>query len=217
MLFVTNRTPKQSIRIRKNRPISFPLSNNDVSQAVYYCRRNDEHQYVEIGANAFMKTVRDDPHKQVLFLIHGFNMLPEAHGGVFEQAQKLQELFDADEGLVQVIPLVWPCDDDAGIVKDYWDDQKSADKSGFSFARVLQKFMRWRDETQPCMKRVNVLAHSMGNRVLRETIRVWRTGTTWRAVFLSSSATFSWWRRTLSTKRSPSGSRGSRFAIQPAM
>lgn len=64
-------------------------------------------------------------------------------------------------------------------MKDYWDDQKSADASAYSFERVLQKFLAWRDsekhnpEDHPCLKRINVLAHSMGNRVLRETLVAW--------------------------------------------
>ena len=36
--------------------------------------------------------------------------------------------------------------------------------------------MAWRDEApegSPCIKRINVLAHSMGNRVLRETLSKW--------------------------------------------
>ena len=78
-----------------------------------------------------------------------------------------------------VVPLIWPCDNDLGIVVDYWDDQKAADESAFAFARVFQKFMDWRDMDennpphQPCFKRINILAHSMGARVLRETLVVW--------------------------------------------
>jgi esterase/lipase superfamily enzyme len=79
--------------------------------------------------------------------------------------------------MVQVVPVIWPCDNDAGIVKDYWDDQKAADASAFAFSRVLEKFMHWRNEDAkeetPCLKRINLLAHSMGNRVLRETLYAW--------------------------------------------
>ncbi len=175
MLFITNRMPRQSNRSRHNRPISFPVENNDVSQSVYYCRRAAPHQYTEIGSDVFMQSVKDSPAAQVLFFIHGFSNLPEPH--IFPRTERLQSLFDdAEPNLVQVIPLIWPCDDDAGIVKDYWDDQKSADQSGYAFARVLQKFMTWRDvedPDDPCRKRINVLAHSMGNRVFRETLRAW--------------------------------------------
>ncbi|UCE24496.1 MAG: alpha/beta hydrolase, partial [Candidatus Zixiibacteriota bacterium] len=63
--------------------------------------------------------------------------------------------------------------------KKYWDDQKAADQSAYSFARVLSKFMTWRESPEynpqddPCLKRINVLAHSMGNRVLRGTLAAW--------------------------------------------
>ena len=176
MLFITNRTPKQSARTRINRKISFPESNNHVSQSVYYCRRDgDGGAYVEIGSKQFMASIKTSEYKQVLFYFHGFSNLPEPH--IFPRALKMQALFDdLAPGLIQVIPMIWPCDDDFGIVKDYWDDQKSADKSSFAFSRVLQKFMEWRDDADPedpCMKRINVIAHSMGNRVFRETLRVW--------------------------------------------
>lgn len=68
---------------------------------------------------------------------------------------------------------------DLGIVKDYWEDQKSADQSTFSFARMFQKFMEWRgspeynSEDDQCFMRINVLAHSMGNRVLRQMLSNW--------------------------------------------
>ena len=99
---------------------------------------------------------------------------------VFEAAQELQELCDTEKANeIIVVPVIWPCDNDIGIVKDYWDDQKSADSSGIPFARALSRFLEWRDsnlndpESNPCLKRINVLAHSMGNRVLRETLCSW--------------------------------------------
>ncbi len=175
MLFITNRTPRQSAKTKINRKISFPEKNNHVSQSVYYCRRDSKGEYVELGSKQFMTSIKESIYKQVLFYFHGFSNLPEPD--IFPRAVLMQKMFDkcAPE-LVQVIPMIWPCDNDFGIVKDYWDDQKSADKSSFAFARVLQKFMEWRDKTDPespCMKRINVIAHSMGNRVFRETLKVW--------------------------------------------
>lgn len=119
-----------------------------------------------------MGEIRDVQAKQILLFIHGFSNLPEPD--IFPRAQALQDLFNAAEpDLVEVIPLIWPCDNDLSIVKDYWDDQKSADKSAYSFARILERFMNWRDdqpEGNPCLKRINALCHSMGNRVFRETL-----------------------------------------------
>ena len=124
---------------------------------------------------ALLQSLKDSNCKQLLFFIHGFSNLPEPD--IFPRVEKLQQLLDDKEPeLALVIPLIWPCDNDLGIVQDYWDDQKSADASAQSFARLLNRFLDWRDqqpEEAPCLKRINVLAHSMGNRVYRQTLRAW--------------------------------------------
>ena len=178
MLFITNRFPTQSIRTRVDRPFNFDLKNNAASNSVYYCEEVGEGQYEEVGSKAFLRRLKEANARQVLIYIHGFANLPD---DVLRATREFQALCDASEpGEVLVVPLIWPCDNDLGIVKDYWDDQESADLSAFSFARVLQRFLDWREGDQfvsdptPCLKRINVLAHSMGNRVLRETLRLWR-------------------------------------------
>ncbi len=175
MLFITNREPKGTIRTKKGRKFEFDLNKNSPSNSVFFCKRNNENDYTEIGSNDFMGQLKASNAKQLLIFIHGFSNLPEPH--IFPRVEKLQKMFDEkEENLVEVVPLIWPCDNDFGIIGDYWDDQKSADKSAFSFARVMQFFMKWRDSLpveDPCMKRINVLAHSMGNRVFRETMSVW--------------------------------------------
>lgn len=175
MLFITNREPEGSIQSEMGRSYKFDLNKNAPSNSVYFCERNDVDDYTEIGRTDFMAQLKDSAAKQILLFIHGFSNLPEPN--VFPRVEKLQELFTSkQEDLVDVVPLIWPCDNDAGVIKDYWDDQKSADASGMSFARVLQHFMTWRDEgpeDDPCLKRLNILAHSMGNRVFRETLRSW--------------------------------------------
>ena len=175
MLFITNREPKGSIRTRINRTYKFDLNKNAPSNSIYCCERLGVDQYIEIGSEGLMSRLRDSHAKQILLFIHGFSNLPEPD--IFPRVAKLQKYFDAKEpNLVEVVSLIWPCDNDFGIIQDYWDDQKSADNSAFSFARVLQFFMAWRDnapEDAPCLKRINILAHSMGNRVFRETLSVW--------------------------------------------
>ncbi|UCD10510.1 MAG: alpha/beta hydrolase [Nitrospinaceae bacterium] len=178
MLFITNRVPKEPIALKENRSISFDVDNNSVSNSVYFCQRKGKNNYVEVGSKNFLRAIKKKNKKEVLLYIHGFSNLPEPD--IFPRAQTLQTLFNKKSpGLIEVIPLIWPCDSDFGIIKDYWDDQKSADKSSYAFARVLEKFMQWRNDTKenpeddPCLKRINVLAHSMGNRVLRETLRAW--------------------------------------------
>ncbi|MGF1767927.1 alpha/beta hydrolase [Enterovibrio makurazakiensis] len=175
MLFITNRQPQGAVSKKFKKNFKFDLKNNAPSNSVFCCERRGEDQYKEIGSQALLSKLSDDSAQQILFYIHGFSNMPEPN--IFPRALQLQALFDRKErGLVKVVPLIWPCDNDPGIVKDYWDDQKSADMSGVSFARALQFFMKWRDsvpESDPCIKRINVLAHSMGNRVFRETLSAW--------------------------------------------
>lgn len=177
MLFITNRFPKQGIRTHIGSGFDFDLDNNASSNSVFFCERIAQDNYTEIGSKEFLSQLKKSPYRQVLVYIHGFSNLPEQ---VFASAWEFQQLCNdkkADE--VLVVPLIWPCDNDFGVVKDYWDDQKSADQSAFSFARVLSKFIVWRNseeynpKSDPCLKRINVLTHSMGNRVLRETLWVW--------------------------------------------
>ncbi len=177
MLFITNRFPTQTIRTRLGRAFDFDLKNNAASNSVFYCRRLGNAKYEEIGGFNLMSELKASPYRQLLVYIHGFSNLPEA---AFEGAAEFQTLCDKQKkNEVLVLPVVWPCDDDEGIVQDYWDDQQSADASAFSLARVLQHFMKWREDARlnpaddPCLKRINMLAHSMGNRVLRETLCAW--------------------------------------------
>lgn len=176
MLFITNRTINESDRLKPGRKITIDYKSNLACQSVYFCERTKKEEYTELGGVNFMNALKASKAEQILIAIHGFSNLPEED--IFPRAQKLQSMLDAKQkNLVQVVPLIWPCDSDIGIVKDYWDDQKSADASAFAFARVLEKFLAWRElqanEEIPCLKRINILAHSMGNRVLRETLAVW--------------------------------------------
>jgi esterase/lipase superfamily enzyme len=186
MLFVTNRTPRQSPRSRRNRRISFDLDNTAVSQYLYFCERQGVGDYLEIMHEAFFERLRDLSSRktEVLLYIHGFNNTPEE--SIFPKAQRLQALLDEHAGVdaFHVVPLIWPCDDDSfvAIADDYWDDQAAADRSGGSFARMLGFFDGWRrceaeaaasEGRPPCTRRINILSHSMGARVLRNALREW--------------------------------------------
>lgn len=177
MIFITNRFPKQSIRTRIGRKFDFDLNNNAASNSVYFCERLAEKQYKEIGSIDFLQRLKQSKCRQILIYLHGFSNLPE---DVFPAVNEFQQLCDKKKkGEILVIPIIWPCDNDLGIIQDYWDDQKAADQSAFSFARVFEKFLAWRNSERhnplhdPCIKRINILAHSMGNRVLRETLCIW--------------------------------------------
>jgi esterase/lipase superfamily enzyme len=177
MLFITSRMPTINTEPELNKAFTFDLGNNSSSRAFFCCRRKGKDAYEEIGSKSLLTAIKSSKSRQVLIYIHGFSNLPE---DVFKNAEEFQSLCNKKkEGEVLVVPIIWPCDNDLGIVKDYWDDQKAADQSAFSLARMLQKFMEWRSspeynpEDDPCLKRINVLAHSMGNRVLRQTLSNW--------------------------------------------
>ena len=180
MLFVTNRTPKQSAKSKLNRKLTFDNNNTAVSQYLYFCQRNAQHDYTEIKNEGFFQRLKvlECSNTQILFYIHGFNNTMEQE--IFPNALALQRLCNAwQPNLVEVVPLIWPCDDDHALAfaDDYWDDQDAADASGAAFARLLGKFDHWRraqqQQEQPCMRRINVLAHSMGNRVLKNALYAW--------------------------------------------
>ena len=178
MLFATNRSisqvggnpvPHTSEQFPLTE-VSFDLDENAPSAGVHFGERFDENSYAIIGHSQFLTRLKDHDSKQVLLYIHGFNNLPEDE--IFERARNIQELSDEREPrLLTVVPLIWPCDNDTGVLKDYWDDQEAADASDTAFARMLEFFLGWTDHQadsdDPCYKRVNILAHSMGNRVLR--------------------------------------------------
>lgn len=177
MLFITSRMPKNNTEPEFNTAFEFDLTNNSSSRSFFCCRRNKNSSHEEIGSKNFLAAIKNSKCRQVLIYVHGFSNLPE---DVFQNAEEFQSLCNKKKaGEVLVIPVIWPCDNDLGIIKDYWDDQKAADQSAFALARMFQKFMEWRNsseynpEDDPCLKRINVLAHSMGNRVLRQTLSNW--------------------------------------------
>ena len=180
MLFATNRvlnegpTPSNPDgTFTLPRRVSFNINNNQAEQSVYFCRRNGPDNYEEIGNRTFFSTLKDSNAQQILIYFHGYSNLPEP--AIFPKAEELQALFDQKaNGYVAVVPMIWPCDADFGAVKDYFDDQIAADSSDVAFARLFEKFLGWRNVNStlddPCTKPINVLAHSMGNRVLRGAI-----------------------------------------------
>ncbi|MDX6750916.1 alpha/beta hydrolase [Geminicoccaceae bacterium 1502E] len=175
MLFITNRRLLEGTRSRVGRSVRFDLADNQPGPSLFFCRRIGPEAYEELTAPVFLGRLRRSGRQQVLVYVHGFNCLPEPK--VFPDAQRLQDLCDLlAPGMVEVVPLVWPCDDDLGLLVDYWDDQDAAEFSGLGFARGIGKFLDWRDRAAPeeqCLKHMNLLAHSMGNLVLHTALAKW--------------------------------------------
>ena len=182
MLFMTNRMLKPSLKSRVGRKVEFDLKDANALQSLFFCRRNAEGDYTEVGSEMMLDELKKSPHEQILLYIHGFNNTPE--NAAFQQAERLQALLDGRrrKKLAIVVPVIWPCQDNS--VKDadktitrYFGDQTAADASGFAYARALERLRDWQmanaETDDCCLKRINVLAHSMGNRVFRQALGVW--------------------------------------------
>ena len=142
MLFITNRRIEGGRRSQAGRPVSFAPSDPEPGVSLYFCQRLGPDRYLELTVMPFFSRLRRSPRQQILFFLHGFNCQPERP--VFPDAERLQLLCDGlAPDLIEVVPVVWPCDDDFGLVLDYFDDQRAADVSGLSLARVLGKFLGW--------------------------------------------------------------------------
>ena len=173
MLFVTNRIPDQGSE-SDERVVTFEMDKADASNSLFYCRYSDGAITERMSPN-FLTDLKNCSKRNILFYIHGYNTpLAKAVG----KGRSLQFLLDKiDPDLVEVVTLVWPCRALTDRIKTYWTDQDAADMSGPIFSRVLSRFMLWRAHPEqiksPCPKRIHVLAHSMGNRVLTNILNSW--------------------------------------------
>lgn len=190
MLFITNRHFNEGKQSEAGRKVTFNMEDNEPAVSVFFCRRKSKGKYVELMSKNFFQQLRDlkktNKCDHILLYIHGFNNFPEGKNQIFERAKAMQKMIPASDKTL-VIPMIWPCEGGKRIVKKYWDDQKSAEASSAGFARVLGLFLDWRDinsgdtetdngeikPSDPCTVRINMLAHSMGNRVLRYTLASW--------------------------------------------
>src|SRR4051794_28090959 len=129
MLFVTNRRIEGSRLPQPGRSVVFANDDHEPGASLYFCQRIGQGHYVELTALPFFSRLRRSLHRQLLFYIHGFNCQPES--SVFPNALRLQAHCDELEpGLVEVVTILWPCEDDFGLMLDYWDDQQTATASG---------------------------------------------------------------------------------------
>jgi len=175
MLFITNRELKG-----KKEKLSF-VASNKVSNDLRYCEINyklndKDKDFAEIGSNNLMKKLRDNHKTEIMFYIHGFNNQP--FSDIFVNAEKMQNQL-TNNGIkhIEIVPLIWPCDNDFGIIKDYMDDQETAKISGAFFSRAISKLLKWQEnnmaENKQCIKRMHMFSHSMGNLVLQEAMNYW--------------------------------------------
>jgi esterase/lipase superfamily enzyme len=106
--------------------------------------------------------------RDTLIMIHGYNTTFEA---AIIGAAKAKEAYKAAN--LNVVMFSWPSDGKFGPLnpKEYGNDRHDAEASGLAFCRGLMKLAAFLREGAPCGQRIFLLAHSMGNFVLRNTLQ----------------------------------------------
>lgn len=110
-----------------------------------------------------LQSATDDPSREILFYIHGFRT--ELDGAIRTAARLSQSLG------CTVFLISWPS---LGETTGYLADRATVDVSGEAIGRVFSIFLRYladRDEAEKCDRRINLLAHSMGNYALRQALQ----------------------------------------------
>jgi len=126
------------------------------------------------GSQALFAQLRQkmrEQSKDSLILIHGFNVSFRA---AVESAANIRTRYEQISGgsyRPNIFVFSWPSN---GRLFEYKDDRHDAQTSGYAFARGLEKltrFLRNTENGQPCQQRINLIAHSMGNYVLRHALQ----------------------------------------------
>ncbi|MDO8938423.1 MAG: alpha/beta hydrolase [Methylicorpusculum sp.] len=106
-----------------------------------------------------------------LIFIHGFNVSFKA---AVESAAKMGERYLKISGNAyqpNIFVFSWPSD---GKITRYFNDRHDAEASGYAFARGLMKlsgFLHGAPKKEACQQKINLIAHSMGNYVLRHALQ----------------------------------------------
>lgn len=126
------------------------------------------------GSTALFREIRQDMKarsRDSIILIHGFNVtFKDAVESAATLKTRLEQLSN-QQYQPNIFVFSWPSN---GKLFEYKDDRHDAQASGYAFARGLEKltrFLRDASEGEPCQQRVNLIAHSMGNYVLRHALQ----------------------------------------------
>ena len=106
-----------------------------------------------------------------LVFIHGFNV---TFTGALEAAARLADSVVVDGRQVNVVVFSWPSDGQAVPLMSYYSDREDARASGPALARAylkLRDYLVKLDSEEYCQRRLHLLAHSMGNYVLRQGLQ----------------------------------------------
>jgi len=155
MLIITN---------RQFDPVTHNFSpTNSLNDYYHYCLYRGNKLY-DIGRNSWLSELLEMKPTHLFIYIHGFNNQPEED--IIPQVRKMQSILDKFHSRSLVIPIIWPCDNDLGLVKDYWDDRKTARLSGLMLSDELMAMLDGIKANSQSELKISVIAHSMGNTVL---------------------------------------------------
>ncbi len=110
----------------------------------------------------------------VLFFIHGFNNDLNMVRDSFEKLHKMY-VVPKESPIAHIIIFTWP-GMNKSIPYHYFDDRKDAVRSGLALYRGMGLFRKFltsflvKAGNPDCNTRIHLMAHSMGNRVLKETM-----------------------------------------------
>lgn len=129
--------------------------------------------------------------RDVIIFLHGF-------ASTFQESVKraaaLQELYGAGEQKILVVLFSWPSNGEVQPTWNYFSDREDAEASGLAMGRALKRLVEFLiemrkedrdklnaakskgqvpdpDELKQCVRRLHIVAHSMGNWALRHAIR----------------------------------------------
>lgn len=125
----------------------------------------------KFGSEQILPVLRDvlrQEERDVLVYIHGFD---NSFRSALHGAGRLARVYREAGHNTDVFLFTWP-----SIASNlgYYVDRKNARSSGAAIGRTFEIFLRWLSKLKGkdiCDRRVNLLAHSMGNYALRQGIQ----------------------------------------------
>lgn len=135
----------------------------------------DEPDILKTGGGQFMEDLRQamakGPRCDTLVFIHGFNV---SFTGALQAGALLAQSVTVGDHPLNIVVFSWPSDGSAVPWMSYYSDREDARVSGPAIARAFLKFRDFvlaLDAEDYCQRRVHLLAHSMGNYVLRNALQ----------------------------------------------
>lgn len=120
--------------------------------------------------NKLRRLMRTDKVDSLIF-IHGFNVpFKQAIESAAEMGSVYSKL-SKKSYQPNIFVFSWPSD---GKITNYKNDRHDAEASGFAFARgmmKLSKFLKSSKTGEECKQKTHLIAHSMGNYVLRHALQ----------------------------------------------